>query len=101
MSKEVNNNKINIGKELVKKQIFDGIIVLIALCAIFVFVKVFGFESYDLLIVIFIAFIITQFLCEYSKNAVKTPLNKLINSVSDKTLEDLNTALNSKCSRAH
>ena len=45
MSKEVNKNKINIGRELVKKQIFDGVILFVALCAIFCFVKVFGFES--------------------------------------------------------
>lgn len=99
MSKEVNNNKINIGKELVKKQIFDGVIVFVALCTIFCFVKFFGFESYDLLIVIFVTFIIVQFLCEYSKNAVKTPLNELVNDISNKTLDDLNTALNSNNSQ--
>ncbi|MBQ9150332.1 hypothetical protein IJX73_05315 [bacterium] len=99
MSKEVNNNKINIGKELVKKQILDGVITFLGLCTIYYFVKVLGFESYDLLIVIFVTFIILQFVCEYSKNAVKTPLNKIINEISQKTMDELTSAQSSNNSQ--
>lgn len=99
MSKEVNNNKINIGKELVRKQIFDGIILFIAFCIIFYFVRFLGFESYDLLIVIFIEFILLQFIFLYSKNAVKAPLNKLVVDISNKTIDELNSALSSNNSQ--
>ena len=58
MSKEVNNEKININRELVRKQIFDSSILFIALCVVFYFVKFQAYYSYDLLIVIFIAFLI-------------------------------------------
>lgn len=46
MSKEVNNNnKININRELIRKQIFDGVILCIAFAVIFCFVKILGFET--------------------------------------------------------
>jgi len=90
MSKEVNNNKININKELLRKQIFDSSILFIAFGVIFYFVRFLTFESYDLLIVLFITFLVVIFLLEYSKNAVKNPLNKVITDVFDKTIDEVN-----------
>ena len=92
MSKEVNNNnKININRELIRKQIFDGIILFVAFCIIFYFVKFQAFESYDLLIVLFISFLAIMFLSEYSKNAVKTPLNKIIFETFEKTIDEVSS----------
>lgn len=89
MSKEVNNNKININKELIKKQVFDGIILLIAFGVIFYFVRFLAFESYDLLIVLFVTFLFVLILFEYSKNAVKNPLNQIISDTFDKTIDEM------------
>lgn len=90
MSKEVNNNKINITKELIRKQVFDSVILFIAFGVIFYFVKFLAFESYELLIVLFVAFLVVVFLMEFSKNAVKNPLNKIISEVFDKTIDEVN-----------
>lgn len=90
MSKEVNNNKINITKELIRKQVFDSVILFIAFGVVFYFVKFLAFESYELLIVLFVAFLVVVFLMEFSKNAVKNPLNKIISEVFDKTIDEVN-----------
>ena len=95
MSKEVNNNKINIGKELLKKQIFDCSIIFIALGVIFYFVRVKGYENYDLFIVLLVAFLVIIFLLEYSKNAVKQPLNKIIVNSIENTIGQINSAQSS------
>ena len=89
MSKEVNNDKININRELVRKQIFDLSIIFVVLCVIFYFVKFLAYYSYDLLIVIIVSFLIVFALTEYSKNAVKAPLNKVVNEAFDKTLDEI------------
>lgn len=94
MSKEVNNNKININRELLRKQIFDGIILFVALCVVFYFVKVLAFESYDLIIVLFVTFLVLMFLFEYSKNAVKAPLNKVVSDAFEKTIDEVNSIQN-------
>ncbi len=90
MSKEV-NSRINISRELIKKQLFDGIVLFIAFVAIYVCVKVFGFDGYDLIIVLTIAFIVLLGLFEFSKNAVKKPLDNIIIQVSEQTFEDINS----------
>ena len=92
MSKEVNNNNnVNINKELTRKQIFDSAILFIALCVVFYFVRFLAFESYDLLMVIFVVYLVALFLFEYSKNAVKTPLNKIVFESFEKTIDEINT----------
>ena len=100
MSKEVNdNNKININRELTRKQIFDGVILFLTLGIVFYFVKVLAFESYDLLIVLFVAFLVVMFLFEYSKNAVKKPLNKVVSEVFEKTIDEVNLIQNANNSQ--
>lgn len=96
MSKEVNNNnKININRELIRKQIFDGVILFVAFVIIFYFVKFLAFESYDLLIVLFVSFLVVMFLFEYSKNAVKAPLNKIVVEAFEKTIDEVSLIQNS------
>ncbi len=93
MSKEVNNNqnnKININRELTRKQIFDGAMVFIAFCVNFYFVKVLGYVSYDLITVSIITLIILLFAFEYSKNAVQNPMNNIIIDSLDETLTSVN-----------
>ena len=89
MSKEVNNKKINISNELLKKQIFDCSILFIAFCVIFYFVRCLNFDSYDLIIVLVVAFLAIAFALEYSKNAVKNPLNKIVSECTKKQLAKL------------
>lgn len=95
MSKEVKNNKISISTELLRKQVFDYAILFITFCIIFFFVKFLAFDGYDLIIVLVLAYIAMVFLLEYSKNAVKSPLNKIINETINKTLEEMNIIQNS------
>ena len=88
MSKEV-NDKINISRELIKKQVFDGIILFIAFIIIFVCVKYFEYYSYDLISVLVITFIILLGLFSYSIHAVKLPLNNIIIKASEETKEEI------------
>ena len=88
MLKEV--NKINIARELIKKQVFDGIILVLAFITIFVCVKVFSFDSYDLIIILTILYVVLMVLFEYSKSAVKSPLDNIVVNISDKTTDEIN-----------
>lgn len=93
MSKEVNNdNKININRELLRKQLVDCGVLFFALVIIYVAVKVFGYENYDLMLVEVVAFFILCFLMECTKNAVKKPLNNIVSFAFDDTIAQLNTA---------
>ena len=69
MSKEV-NSKINISRELIKKQLFDGIVLFIAFVLIYVCVKVLAYDGYDLIIILTIAFVALLCLFEFSKSDV-------------------------------
>ncbi len=89
MLKEV-NNKINISRELVKKQLFDGIVLFIAFLAIYLCVKLLSFDGYDLIIILTIAYVILMGLFEYSKNAVKSPLNDVVIQASNRTFDEIN-----------
>ena len=99
MLKEVDNNKININKQLLKKQIFDCGCMFIALFVTFCLVKFFGFISYDLFIAIFMEFLILVFIFEYSKNEVKNPLNKFVQDAFSQTIDEVNSAQNSNNSQ--
>ncbi len=94
MSKEVNNNlnsKVNINRELTRKQIFDGAMVFIALGVNFYFVKVLGYVSYDLITVSIVSLIILFFAFEYSKNAVQRPLNNIVADAFDEMLSSVSS----------
>ncbi len=93
MSKEVNNSnrKVNIARELTRKQIFDCAMIFIAFGVNFYFVKILGYVSYDLITVSTISLIILFFAFEYSKNAVQTPLNNLVIDALDETLSSVNS----------
>ena len=56
---------------------------------IFVCVKFLSFDGYDLIIVLTVAFVLLMLLFEYSKNAVKTPLDKIVKQLSDETYSEL------------
>jgi methyl-accepting chemotaxis protein len=90
MSKEVDDNKINISRELLKKQIFDAIILFVAFLAIYLCVKCLNFDGYDLIIILTITFIILLGLFEYSKSAVKAPLTDIIIKASKETVNEIN-----------
>lgn len=92
MSKEVENkleNKININKELIKKQVFDCVIIFITLCVISYFVCIQRFESYELMIVLVICLVLDILLFEFSRRAVKAPLNILVENTYTNTIEDI------------
>lgn len=92
MSKEVENktkNNVNIGRELLRKQLFDCSIIFITLSVIFYFVCVQRYEKFDLMIVLVISFLADIALFEFSRRAVKGPLNMLVEDVYVNTLEDI------------
>ena len=91
MSKEVNNNKINISRELIKKQLFDGIVLGAAFIIIYTCVRFLSYDGYDLIIVLVIAFLILLSLFEYSKNAVKKPLNDMVLQAYRETTDEIST----------
>ena len=57
--------------------------------------KFLGFISYDLLTVMVAVFIVVVFLFEYSKNAVKNPLNNIVSKTHEKTLDEIVSIQNS------
>ena len=81
---------VNIGRELIKKQVFDCVIIFITFCVIFYFVCFQSYEKYDLLLVLVISFLINVGLLEFSRRAVKTPLNTLVENIYTNTIEDIN-----------
>ena len=91
MSKEVEKgtNKVNISKELIKKQVFDCIIIFLTLSVIFYFACFQRYEDWDLVIVLMVCFIVSVFLFEFSKNAVKKQLNSLVENIYTTTAEDI------------
>ena len=89
MSKEVNNEEINIVKELVRKQIFDIVWVVVTFIVIFSSVRFFSCDGYDLLLVIIICLIALVFLFQYSKNEVKKTVIQIVDSAFEETIENI------------
>ncbi len=93
MLKEV-DNKINISKELFKKQIFDSTAVLAAMLVVFYFANFRGFEGFNLFAAVIIAFIVLTIIFECSKNMVKRPLDRVVISSFEKTAQQINNFQN-------
>lgn len=94
MSKEVKNNNVSINRELIRKQIFDCSVLLIAFAIIYYTVHFLAYDGYDLIIVLIVSFIALVFLFEYSKNAVKKPLDDVILSAFNKTKDGISAIQN-------
>lgn len=90
MSKEVNNNRVNIGKTLFKKQFFDCLVILVAMGIIFYNVQFAKLTGHELLIVIGVVYVFTILLTEYSKNFVKKPLDNIIIMANERTITNIN-----------
>lgn len=89
MSKDL--NKVNVNKELLKKQFFDYIAIFLALGAIFYCDKYLGFTGKENLILLAVIFVVLAVLLKYSTNAVKKPLDGIIVTTLEKTLDDITT----------
>ncbi|MBQ9149985.1 hypothetical protein IJX73_03540 [bacterium] len=89
MSKEVNNQKISINTELTQKQVLDYVVLAAAFCVIFVCVKFFGFISYDLIIILTIAYLALILIFEFSRKTVKSSLNKIVYDTVEKTIGEV------------
>ncbi len=89
MSKDL--NKININKELFKKQLFDYIVIFAAFSVIFYCDKYLGLQGKDILLILFAAFAVVVLLLKYSTNAVKKPLDGIIMTTLEKTLDDISS----------
>lgn len=91
MSKEV-ENKINISRELIKKQVFDSVILLIAFGAIYFFCLNY-LECYDkkevLMFVLISSFLVLSALSYYSYNAIRKPMNNIVALASNRTAEGI------------
>ena len=93
MSKEV-ENKINISRELIKKQVFDAIVLLLTLVVIY-FISLNYFECYDkkevLMLILIVSFIVITILSHFSFSAIRKPMNNLISLTSQETSDGLGT----------
>jgi len=91
MSKEVNNNKININRELVRKQIFDITIFFAALTIVMLYACfIINYENLKLISVVVAVFVVVAVLNVYSVNEIKKSLNKLIYDSTGKTIDVIN-----------
>jgi len=93
MSKEV-EKKVNISKELIKKQIFDTIVLIITFMVIYFFC-LYNLDCYEkkelLMFVLILSFIIVGMLSYYTTNAVKKPVNEIIAQTSKETSDSIDT----------
>ena len=87
--KEVKNRDLNIHKELIRKQFFDGGILVIAFGIIFYCIKILEFDANYTLIVLIILFLILMGLFEYSKNAVKYTVTQFIVGAFQETKDEI------------
>ena len=77
MSKEV-EDKINITRELTRKQIIDCSVLFLVFAVIFAYAKFFTYDAYWFAIILVALFIVSLSLFEFSKNYVKNPLYEII-----------------------
>ena len=89
MSKEVNTTKVNISKELVKKQIGDSFVLIVMLGIIYAGAQIFSFGRYTFMAFLAVVFLVSFILYDISRNLVKRKLNKLITSSADKTTKGI------------
>ena len=89
MLKEVKNRDLNIHKELIRKQLFDGGVLVIAFAIIFYCIKILEFDANYTLIVLIILFLILVGLFEYSKNAVKATVTEFIVEAFQETKNEI------------
>lgn len=90
MSKEV-DKKVNLNKELFKKQIFDYVVILSAFSLIFYCDKFLKVTSQDLLFILIGSFIAVVLLLRYSANVLKKPLDGIIVSTIEQTIDDISS----------
>lgn len=92
MSKEVEkNNKININKGLIKKQIFDCAVLLAAFIILFSAINIFKLQDFALFGALAGVFVLCALLFEYSKNALKNPIYDIIFNAYQKTIDEINS----------
>ncbi len=99
MSKEINDNNINIGKELGRMQLFNSAVVVVALAIIFYNVRFLNFVGHDLLIIVFVTSVFIALLFEYSKSMVKKSLDNLVIQASERTISSVNDIQNRNISQ--
>ena len=89
MLKEVEKNKVNITKELIKKQIIDCLAIFVAFAVIFYVVYYKEFGPMEFGIAIGVLYLITFLVFEYNKNNIKRLLDGIILSSADTTINEL------------
>ena len=77
MSKD-KDEKINIAHELTRKQIFDCTVLFFAFAIVYACAKLLNYDAYNLAVVLLAVFILVIILLEFSKTAVKSPLNEIV-----------------------
>ena len=85
MSKEVNTTKVNIGKELIKKQVTDTIVFITMLVVIYIGADVFNFGRYTFIAFLVVIFLVSFIIYDISRNLIKRKLNKLITTSAEIT----------------
>ena len=88
MSKEV-ENKTNLNKEILKIQLFDSTVMLIAFVAVFYLGGYLKISGINLLYITGTIFIVTILLIKYSSNVLKKALDIMVVTVIEKTIDDI------------
>ena len=93
MSKEVNSTKVkvNINKELIKKQVLDSFILLIALVGIYTGVEFLNFGKLKFFALLGFVFLIILIVYEINRNLIKRKLNNLVTSSMEKTTKEIDS----------
>ena len=91
MSKEGNTTKINISRELIKKQIVECLVLALMLTLIFIIVNVFDISGYTLGAFLGVIFLALFLVYEINRNLIKRKLDKLIIQSNEKTIQDIDS----------
>ena len=89
MSKEVNTTKVNISRELIKKQVIDSIVLIAMLIVIYAGANIIGLGQYAFIAFLAVIFLVSFIIYDISRNLIKKKLNKLITLSADKTEKDI------------
>jgi len=91
MSKEVNTAKVNINKELIKKQTVDCFMLILMLGAIYAGVFILNLGKYRFAALLGILFFVMFIIYEINRSIVRRKLNNLVKFSTEETIKKLDT----------
>lgn len=91
MSKEVNSAKININRELRKKQIIDSIVLILMLVFIYAGVNLFELGRYSFLAMLIVVFFVLFTVYGINRSIIRRKLNDIVTLSTEKTTKDIDS----------